>query len=67
MWESWAIWPLECYPYDNGKTTDTHSTEEAAQAVADMLKRYGFGGDGKYFPLETGITHLEEKVKNSHN
>lgn len=36
-------------------SSDMHSTREAAQAVCDRLRREGFGGEGKDFPLETWV------------
>jgi hypothetical protein len=43
---------------DDGKTTDLHNTKEQADGIVTLLKREGFGGDGKYFPIKTGVREL---------
>lgn len=56
-WRSVAVWPkpaVNLMSHDNS-STDTHHSEEAARAVCGMLRRNGFGGDGKIFPLETRV------------
>jgi len=32
---------------------DFHASPEAAESVCRMLKRQGFGGQGKFFPVRT--------------
>lgn len=52
-WSSYAEWPPGVVSTADGKniTEDGHDTEEQADAVCRMLKRDGFGGQGKHFPL----------------
>lgn len=40
------------------ESRDTHDTREQAQAICDRLRREGFGGDGKIFPLETRVEEI---------
>ena len=58
MWTSHAQWPLETYKgmYGDGISTDTHQTQAQAEAVCAALRREGFGGEGKSFPLKTWVT-----------
>ena len=51
-----AQWPLDVYKYNNGVSTDTHKTREQAQAVCDGIKKHGFGGEGKSFPLRVWVS-----------
>ena len=43
-------------------TSDEHDTKEQAQAVCDILKREGYGGDRKMFPVETWIEEKNESM-----
>ena len=51
-YQSNAQWPLDVYRGmdGNGISTDTHRTKADAQAVCDILRREGFGGERKNFP-----------------
>lgn len=59
LWKSVAIWPKEAN-VSNNKSWDEHYTEEAARAVCSMLRRDGFGGEGKIFPTNTYVETPEE-------
>lgn len=53
-----AYWPKDA-GLSLGNTecssTDTHDTEEQAQAVCSALHKHGFGGEGKIFPVKTVV------------
>lgn len=58
-WKSIAVWPKEvCLGSCSNESTDVHESEEAAQAVCELLEKHGFGGDGKIFPLSTRVEQL---------
>ena len=62
-WRSVAIWPkpaVNLMSADNS-STDKHHSEEAAHAVCRFLRREGFGGDRKIFPLETRVEPVFEQ------
>lgn len=65
-WRSVATWP-DTIRVGNvvGKndSEDTHDSQEAAQAVCDLLKKHGFGGDGKVFPISTRVEPVYETVE----
>lgn len=56
-----AKWPLEVYRGMDGKgiSTDTHESLEGAIAVCRALKRDGFGGQGKEFPLDVWVEKID--------
>jgi hypothetical protein len=58
--QSNAQWPLDVYRgmYGDGISTDTHETEEQAAGVCAGLLRYGFGGEGKHFPLAVWVSEV---------
>jgi len=58
-WQSNAQWPLDTYRGIDGKgiSTDMHRNKEAAVAVCDGLKKKGFGGEGKVFPVKVWVSH----------
>jgi len=60
MYESWAKWPYPEVQLGNEEniSTDEHPSKEHAEAIIKMLKRDGFGGEGKIFPIATGICPL---------
>jgi len=58
-WESWAIWPPGTIGQHITESTDQHPTEEAAQGVIILLKREGFGGDRKIFPISAGVRSIK--------
>lgn len=58
-----AYWPLEAklLEFDNYISTDEHNSFEEAEGVIQLLKREGFGGEGKIFPTQCEIRMIEEK------
>lgn len=54
MCKSIAIWPASLGLPDN-KSEDTHATWDKAASVVRLLKRDGYGGEGKIFPLEAYV------------
>ena len=65
MFRSCAEWPKEVYTNEYGThvSTDEHSSEESAEAICRMLKRDGFGGKAKHFPIRTWVEKVEEDNK----
>jgi hypothetical protein len=57
---SQAVWPKEEVKLYNqlNESRDTHGSVTAAEAVCQMLRDRGFGGDGKIFPLSTRVLCL---------
>ena len=53
MYQSNALWPdgVCSSKYGDNISTDTHSTLEQSAGVCRALRREGFGGEGKVFPL----------------
>lgn len=61
---SFAKWPkgtvTNGHPsYEDDTTYDDHGTREQAQAVCDRLKREGFGGQGKVFPVRAYVLEVK--------
>lgn len=61
-WASVAKWP---YPDVNlmsgdNSSVDYHDTKEQALAVIRRLKKEGFGGEGRLFPIEVYITEVNK-------
>ncbi len=58
--KSIAVWPHPAVQLGNtaNESDDTHDTREEAEAVCRMLRREGFGGEGKIFPLSTRVEEL---------
>lgn len=54
-WKSCAWWPEDCCPAIGNYSDDNHDSEEAARAVCDLLRKNGFGGDGKFFPIRLEV------------
>jgi len=56
-WKSIAVWPKPAVNLmsEDNSSTDNHHSKEAAEAVCRFLRREGFGGDRKIFPLETRV------------
>ena len=54
-----AVWPDDLYVGSNvegkNETSDELHSKEAAEAVCRMLKRDGYGGERKVFPLSTRV------------
>jgi hypothetical protein len=57
-WASWAEWPpghiIGAEPPNT--THDYHATKEQAEAVCDMLRRDGLGGERCHFPVRVWVT-----------
>jgi hypothetical protein len=49
--------------YGDNISTDTHDTVEQSAAVCRSLRRNGFGGDGKHFPLHVWTSPVEQPPK----
>ena len=49
-YKSVAHWPIGTLGGMKEKTTDTHRTREAAEAVCERLESDGFGGLGEVSP-----------------
>ncbi len=57
-----AVWPNTIKVGNvigKNESTDTHDTEEQAEAVCRMLLRDGFGGEMEVFPLSTRVEVVE--------
>lgn len=50
-YKSIAIWPPGLV--DDDRTEDNHPSRESAWGACCLLRRNGFGGDGKVFPIHT--------------
>lgn len=63
MFKSIAVWP-DTIKVGNGKneSVDTHDTQGQAEGVCRLLKKHGFGGDGKVFPLSTRVEPVTRVV-----
>lgn len=57
-----ARWPEGTIIGGPDVTSDTHETFEQAQAVCLLLKREGFGGERKVFPVATWVENDSEYV-----
>jgi hypothetical protein len=61
-YKSIAVWP-DTIKVGNivgrNESSAIHNTEEQAKAVCRMLKRDGFGGEGKIFPTKTRVERIE--------
>lgn len=56
---SQAIWPDTVKLYNQlNESRDSHGSIAAAEAVCQMLRDRGFGGDGRIFPLSTRVIYL---------
>lgn len=62
MYKSCAEWPKDAYTNEFGThvSTDEHQTKEQAEGVCRMLKKFGFAGVGKHFPLKTWVEKIEQ-------
>lgn len=52
-WKSIAVWPSGTC--QGNQSSDHHDTKEQAEGVAYLLKKNGFGGDRKIFPVQTFV------------
>ena len=61
MKQSNVLWPEGTVSsmYGDSITTDTHTTEEQAQAVCSMLLCEGLGGERKVFPLMVWVSDVQ--------
>ena len=59
-YQSNAQWSLDVYRGMDGTgvSTDTHKTLDAALAVCTALRREGFGGEGKHFPIRVWVSEV---------
>ncbi len=59
--KSIAVWP-DAIKVGNiegkNESVDTHNSKEAAEAVCNMLKKHGFGGEGKVFPISVRVEKI---------
>lgn len=64
-YQSNAQWPLDVYRGmdGNGISTDTHRTKADAQAVCDILRREGFGGERKNFPIRVWVSEVRPNTQ----
>ena len=64
---SHARWPADVYTGIDGTSIskDKHGTPEEAHAVCERLKRDGFGGEGKHFPISTWVLEVEASEADS--
>jgi hypothetical protein len=54
-----AEWPMDIYNgHEHNITSDTHDTHEKAQAICRALKRDGFAGERRQFPIRTWVSEL---------
>lgn len=56
-WQSVVEWPKGMAL---AQSTDTHDTLEQAEAVIDIIKRDGMGGEGKIFPVRTWVKPVDD-------
>ena len=61
--QSHANWTEGTVPSLEDHTEDGHDTFEAAESVCKMLKRIGFGGEGKVFPIATWVVNGRSGVR----
>jgi len=57
-WRSIAIWPNTIKvgnTIGKNESDDIHATREAAEAVCNLLRKHGFGGNGEVFPISTRV------------
>lgn len=57
-WRSIAVWPDTIrvgHIVGKNESDDTHSSRAEAEAVCGLLRKHGFGGDGKVFPVSTRV------------
>lgn len=56
-----ARWPEGTIVGGPDVTADDHETFEQARTVCLILKREGFGGEGKIFPISTWVEYEGER------
>lgn len=59
QWRSKAWWPhtVDLISLDNS-SEDTHDDPEFAAAICRRLRREGFGGDRKIFPIRVAVVEV---------
>lgn len=60
-WKSIAVWPDTIrvgYIVGKNESEDIHSSKESAEAVCWLLKKHGYGGYGKVFPISTRVEQV---------
>lgn len=64
-YRSIAVWP-DTIKVGNvvgkNESDDTHDTKEQAEGVCRLLRKHGFGGEGKVFPVSTRVEPVEPTV-----
>jgi len=56
MFKSVAKWPQSVNLANSENISDdSHATLTSARIICDKLRKNGFGGDGKIFPIETWV------------
>lgn len=61
-WKSFAQWPEGHFFFSTGDkntTEDTHATKEQAEAVCEILRREGLGGERIHFPVKTWVEEVK--------
>lgn len=61
MFSSCASWPKGTAEFSNDVTRDENGSWEQADTICSRLRREGFGGDGKVFPLRTWVEDKDGK------
>ena len=64
-YQSNAQWPLDVYRGMDGTgiSTDTHETHYGALAVCTALRRDGFGGERKHFPIRVWVSEVRPNTQ----
>lgn len=57
-YKSVAVWPAGTIDFDNNVTEDSHEKMMQAGAVCNQLHKYGFGMEGRIFPVKTMIVEV---------
>lgn len=58
-----AEWPDRTMFGSEQITTDRHYSKKEAAAEGELLRKNGFGGDRKVFPLRTWVEPIKEGAK----
>ena len=61
-YQSNTLWPAGVCPGPRGDniSTDTHDSVEESAGACRLLKRHGFGGEGKVFPLFVWTSEVQQ-------
>lgn len=62
QYQSNALWPQGVCSsmYGDNISSDKHNTREEAEGVCRALKREGFGGGCKHFPIRTWVSGIQD-------